>query len=138
MKPVADGGEAYLIRHTDSEYLLLENRQWHGWDYGLPGQGLVVYHVNYDADAWQANEVNSMTKRYRFELIPADNLDYKAWDSRMTNKGSAGTIDIYRNAPRLHRLCTTCSPTRPHPQLSCTTKTALHLTCCQSPSPTSA
>ena len=102
MKPVADGGEVYLIRHTDSEYLLLENRQWHGWDYGLPGQGLVVYHVNYDADAWQANEVNSMANRYRFELMPADNLNYKAWDTRMSAKGSAGTIDVYRNAPRLN------------------------------------
>lgn len=81
MKPLADGGEAYIIKHTDSEYLLLENRQWDGWDAGLPGKGLVVYHVDYLASAWSGNFVNNMKGHFRFDLVHADNMDYNQWET---------------------------------------------------------
>lgn len=34
-----------LVRHDGSEYFLLENRQAHGFDADLPGQGLLVWRV---------------------------------------------------------------------------------------------
>ena len=76
LKPVSEGGTVYKISHTASEYYLLENRQQIGWDFGLPGKGLVVYHVNYDKSAWGANKVNGNNDLMRFELVAADNLDY--------------------------------------------------------------
>ena len=81
MKPVSEGGDAYLVRHNDREYYLLENRQWKGWDSYLPGKGLVVYHVDYDESAWRGNYVNNTKTHRRFQLVNADNLDYAAWDS---------------------------------------------------------
>lgn len=90
LKPLEAGGQAYIIRHTDTEYLLLENRQWSGWDAGLPGRGLVVYHVDYLQSAWTGNTVNNVKSRRRFALVNADNRDYDAWDAYI-QKASLGT-----------------------------------------------
>ncbi|MBQ8463629.1 MAG: M6 family metalloprotease domain-containing protein [Prevotella sp.] len=81
LKPVEDGGQAYIIRHTGTEYLLLENRQWSGWDAGLPGQGLVIYHVDYLSSAWTGNTVNNVKGHPRFDLVHADNKNYNDWDA---------------------------------------------------------
>lgn len=97
MKPVSDGGEAYLVKHTDNEYLLLENRQWTGWDLGTPGQGLVIYHVDYDEAIWLRNTVNNTKGHFRFDLVHADNLDYEQWDVIQPNSG-----DQYAEAPMMH------------------------------------
>ena len=80
LKSVADGGTTYRIMHSENEWYLLENRQQRGWDFGLPGKGLVVYHVVYDNSAWRGNTVNNDKSRRRFELVHADNLDYDDWD----------------------------------------------------------
>ena len=81
LKPVTEGGEVYQIKHTDTEYLLLENRQRVGWDKGIPGKGLVVYYVNYDESVWRSNRVNNSTsdEDCRFRLIHADNMNYDQW-----------------------------------------------------------
>ncbi len=79
MKTVDEGGPVYRIKHSDSEWLLLENRQQSGWDKGLPGKGLVIYHVYYDKAVWSGNSVNNNKNKRRFELMSADNMDYDAW-----------------------------------------------------------
>ena len=80
MKSASEGGEVYLVRHTDNEFLLLENRQWTGWDAGIPGKGLVIYHVDYNENVWKGNAVNNTKGHFRFDLVHADNLDYEQWD----------------------------------------------------------
>ena len=82
MKPLSDGGEVYRIKHTNNEWLLLENRQQKGWDLGVPGKGLVIYHVDYDNSSWSSNIVNNDKNNRRFDLIHADNMDYDAWDAK--------------------------------------------------------
>ena len=79
MRTLADGGEVYRIVHNDSEWLLLENRQQTGWDMGVPGKGLLIYHVDYNASAWSGNTVNNNKNKRRFELVHADNMDYDTW-----------------------------------------------------------
>lgn len=79
LKTAEDGGEVYIIRNTSNEYYLIENRQWSGWDSGVPGQGLVIYHVNYDASNWANNSVNTVKDKYNFHIIAADNMGYSAW-----------------------------------------------------------
>lgn len=83
MKPLADGGQAYLIRHPqyENEYFLLENRQPVGFDKQLPGSGVLITHVDYDKDAWEANAVNTLglysnyyNDHLRLTLVPADGL----------------------------------------------------------------
>jgi len=97
MKPLSEGGTPYIIynqAHPD-EYYLLENRQQSGWDAGLPSNGMLVLHVDYDEKVWMDNIVNStvdyrgvpgMNDQYnthpRLTLIHADNEnDKRFWRS---------------------------------------------------------
>ena len=107
LKPVSEGGQAYIIKNTDKEYYLLENRQWIGWDVASPGRGLVIYHVNYDANAWSGNRVNDTSNKPNFDIVSADNMDYTAWNDYLIG---TGTRTQYAASPRLHNLHLSTSP----------------------------
>lgn len=96
MKPVEEGGSVYQIKHTDKEYLLLENRQWKGWDLGIPGKGLVIYSVNFDESAWRNNNVNSFSdeSEFHYRLIHADNLTYNGWKDKIEEE----KLSSYQNS----------------------------------------
>lgn len=98
MKPVADGGEVYRIKHSDSEWLLLENKQRKGWDAGNPGSGLLIYHVNYDNTVWRNNSVNIDDVHPRFVLVNADNHDYNYWNSYI----ASNNLSTYVNAGHMN------------------------------------
>lgn len=77
--------QAYLISTTDShnldgdnpnpaEFFLLENRQKSSWDAFLPGHGMLIYRVNYDAFAWAYNEPNNDPDAMGVQLMVADGL----------------------------------------------------------------
>ena len=102
MKPVEEGGTVYRIKHTDTEWLLLENRQQRGWDLGAPGSGLVIYHVDYNASNWSSNRVNNVVDKRRFELVHADNMDYATW--------KALTGVSYANPLRMNNRLLSTSP----------------------------
>jgi len=74
MKSLQDGGESYIIYNqgNSNEYYLLENRQKTGWDAALPGAGLLILHVDYDANVWSRNEVNDDPDHQRLTWVPAD------------------------------------------------------------------
>ena len=95
---VDNGGVVFLVKNTTNEYYLLENRQWQGWDAGLPGKGLVVYHVNYNASSWGNNSVNNKRNAYRFHLIAADNRDYDSWYDYIKGSG----LSQYANKNRMN------------------------------------
>lgn len=82
LEPLENGqAKAYLIAKTDhnlswespspNEYWLLENRQRIGWDghnTSIPGTGLVIWHIDYNASAWGGNRPNNSTPlRYDLE-----------------------------------------------------------------------
>ena len=75
MKALQDGGEAYIVYNNGNrnEYFLLENRQFTGWDASLPGEGLLILHVDYSASAWADNTPNDIPSHQRMTWIPADN-----------------------------------------------------------------
>ncbi len=106
MKPVSEGGDAYMIKHTDNEYLLLENRQWTGWDAGVPGEGLVIFHVNYNESAWMANVVNSFSseEKFRYKLIPADNKFFSVWEKELETRHK------HLNANRMNKIHLSTAP----------------------------
>lgn len=110
LKPVTEGGNVYLIRHTANEYLLLENRQWTGWDCCSPGKGLVVYAVNYNAAKWSANTANAYNdeKQFGFRLVHADNLDYESWRA-------LGTLRKKQYVDQTNRLNNTWLSTSAYP-----------------------
>lgn len=66
--------EAYIIynQKEKNEYYLLENRQQESWDSELEAGGMLILHVDYDANVWAMNEVNNTASRQRMTIIPAD------------------------------------------------------------------
>lgn len=107
LKSVADGGEIYKIRHTDDEYYLLENRQWTGWDAGVPGRGLVVYHVKYSYSRWSSNMVNSIAGSPFYSIVHADGLDYDAWEALVAARGYTSQ---YQDSSRMKNYHLSTSP----------------------------
>ena len=75
MAALQNGGDSYIIynKGNNNEYYLLENRQKTGWDASLPGEGLLILHVDYDATVWNNNQPNDDTSHQRMTWIPADN-----------------------------------------------------------------
>ncbi len=54
MPALSDKPVAYIIRNDghEQEFYMVENRQKSGWDAQLLGSGLVIFHVDFDADTW--------------------------------------------------------------------------------------
>ena len=80
MKPLATTGEAYVLyneatksKGIEGEFYLLENRQPVDFDAALPGHGMLILHVDYDATTWWNNSVNVDADHQRMTIIPADN-----------------------------------------------------------------
>ncbi len=71
-----DDGNAVKVTNdaNPDEYYLLEYRTRTGWDAYLPGEGILVIHVDYDKDIWNANSPNNISSHQRMTIIPADNI----------------------------------------------------------------
>lgn len=69
----SENEKAYRITNPNdaNEYFILENRQQTGWDSGILGHGMLVFHVTYDQTAWESNRVNDFMPQ-RMTLVPAD------------------------------------------------------------------
>ena len=84
MRPLAENGsKTYVIynkatrsKGIEGEYYLLENRQPVGFDKMLPGHGLLILHVDYDSNLWNANKINSSEKDHQHVTIIAADNDY--------------------------------------------------------------
>ena len=74
--------KAYLITESRShnlngrspnptQYIMLENRQKSGWDAYLPGHGLLVTRVNYNASTWASNDPNNVATALGVDIIEA-------------------------------------------------------------------
>lgn len=67
--------EAYRIdTPNDNEYFILENRQQSGQDTYLPGHGLLVWHIKYVEDYWNANQVNTRVNDMGVDIVRADGI----------------------------------------------------------------
>ena len=75
MTHVANQGPAYKVTNSGNsdEFYIIENRQPVGWDAGLPGSGLLVWHVDYSASAWANNTLNNSALHRRVSIVPANN-----------------------------------------------------------------
>ena len=74
---LGDEPQAYLIRNDgfQNEYYIVENRQQDGWDASLPGNGIIVNHVDYDEDLWVSTKayVNTSSRKH-YLIFPANNI----------------------------------------------------------------
>lgn len=72
LQNIAENNECCLIQTPNAnEYFLLENRQKVAWDKYLPGHGLLVWHIDYDSDAF-ANSPNKDAAHQRVDIIEAN------------------------------------------------------------------
>lgn len=70
-----DEGTAVKVTNdlNPNEYYLLEYRTRTEWDAYLPGEGIMIIHVDYNQAAWENNTPNNLAQHQRMTLIPADN-----------------------------------------------------------------
>ncbi len=78
MASLTDHGQTYIIYNPDykNEFYMLENRQPTGFDASLPGKGMLISYIDYDAKIWDYNVPNSFDQgndHQRITLFHADN-----------------------------------------------------------------
>jgi M6 family metalloprotease-like protein len=76
MPQLAEQPVAYLVRNDrwQDEYYFIENRQKIGWDATIPGQGVVVFHIDYDPSIWTSTTIMPNSSSYkRYNIFPANN-----------------------------------------------------------------
>lgn len=78
--------------NNEKEYFLLENRsKADKWDAFIPGEGLLVLHVNYDSLLFDQNQVNVEAKSYRMHIISASGNNLTSNDAAaVTYPGTTG------------------------------------------------
>lgn len=57
---------------NDSERYYLETRIQKGWDKYIPGEGLLIWHVNYSPSVWSKNIINNTPEKQYVDIIEAD------------------------------------------------------------------
>lgn len=73
--PIDVSNHCYIVTSDrPNEYFLLENRRQEGNDFYIPWHGMLIWHVDYDADIWFANEVNNEVGHQRVDLVEADGI----------------------------------------------------------------
>lgn len=77
MAALSVGGEAYMITNKafPQEFYLIENRQKNGFDKGLPGEGMLIYHIDYNPYFFSVNSVNTLNNgntELRCDIIAAN------------------------------------------------------------------
>ena len=77
MAALSDKQQAYLIRNDGyaNEYYFVENRQQKGWDTHLPGSGIVIFHIDYDASVWVSTTISANSYYTKHYVIFAANND---------------------------------------------------------------
>lgn len=89
-----DSNKAYMVPvggTNDQEYFIMENRQQKGWDAFIPGHGMLLWHIDYDAKAWEKNELNITGTHQRVDIVEADN---KLTDNTRSGDLFPGTSNV--------------------------------------------
>ena len=89
-----DSNKAYVVPvggTNDEEYFIMENRQQKGWDAFIPGHGMLLWHIDYDAKAWEKNELNITGTHQRVDIVEADN---KFTDNTRAGDPFPGTSNV--------------------------------------------
>lgn len=107
---LSDEPQAYLIRNDgyENEYYIVENRRQQGWDRDIPGNGIVVFHVDYDKDVWAGiDDMPNWGANKRYTIIPANNKSTTSSSSgwaypygdndQLTNESSPAATLIHAN-----------------------------------------
>lgn len=72
LQPVSENVCGVIRTPKDTEFFLLENRQQEGWDEFIPGHGMLIWHIDYDASVWNRNVVNNTPSHQYVDIEEAD------------------------------------------------------------------
>ena len=98
LRHIETSGEAALIpTKASGEFFLVENRCKDGWDSYLPGFGMLVWHIDYHRDIFDANRVNNTAGHQYVDIVEAcgraDNKN-EALMQAYTFPGSLGITEL--------------------------------------------
>lgn len=115
LQPLQTYNSAYLIADgihnllgsspSPKEFFLLEYRTKTGWDAYLPGQGMLVWHIDYSAAAWAENTPNNGPNFLRIHMEEANGITWKERNNSESGKASdpyPGTQNVRTFIPKLH------------------------------------
>lgn len=90
----ANRGAFYIRTDEPNEFFVFENRwrQENAWDAELPGDGMLVWHIDYNRRAWDRNITNNNKDHLRIKLVNADNDPLPETDSRDAFPGRTGAF----------------------------------------------
>lgn len=75
LPPIDQSNKAFLVpTGREEEYFLIENRQFNNWDKYIPWHGMLVWHIDFDQEAWDWNTVNNNPAHQRVDLVEADDI----------------------------------------------------------------
>ncbi|MDE7402581.1 MAG: M6 family metalloprotease domain-containing protein [Muribaculaceae bacterium] len=89
LEPIADNVAGVIRTSRPNEFFLLENRQQTGWDYYIPGHGMLVWHIDYNNSVWNRNAVNNDIAHQYVDIEEADGILSKYNRDGDTFPGSA-------------------------------------------------
>lgn len=96
LKNLQHSNDGCIIRcpSNPDEYFLFENRQNNDWDRFIPGHGMIVWHVDFLQEIWDANVVNNNPVHQYVDLVEADGLP--SWYNRDGDcfPGTAGVTEF--------------------------------------------
>lgn len=90
---LAESNKAYRVSVEGTngrEFFVMENRQKKGWDQYLPGEGMLLWHIDIDTLAWNGNYVNTQAGHQRVDIVEADGIATDATRSGDSFPGTAG------------------------------------------------
>ena len=115
LNPLQISNSAYLIAATNhnlvgrnpnpNEFFILEYRTKTDWDAYLPGQGMLVWHIDYSASAWANNTPNNGPNFLRIHMEEANGI---LWNKRSNGENGKpsdpypGTNNVTNFIPKLH------------------------------------
>ena len=74
-----------ILDPNPKTFYIFENRQQEGWDYYLPGEGMLITKITFSKSKWEGNTVNNYASSMGVDIIEAQ-----------TNTGKAGALtDVY-------------------------------------------
>ncbi len=97
---ISQNGNHNLIGNNPSpaEFFMMENRQQQSWDAYLPGHGMLITHIYYDATAWENNTPNNNPNALDYDIIEADGIPS---DNTLSGDPFPGTNNVTFYTPVL-------------------------------------
>lgn len=94
---ITTSNAAYSITNPmePNEFYLIECRNQTGWDKYIPGEGMLIWHVDYDAEIWLNNSVNNSKSHQRVDLIEADGVASKPYGREVSDAFPYGNVKSY-------------------------------------------